>query len=74
MAREIFVGILCFAAGVAAMDTAHDYRHNHTFIPQQPMRSEAAPIRPRCPNNGTWVAKQPDGGCWSVHCLKGIRA
>ena len=75
MAREIFVGIMCFAAGVAAMDTVNDYRTNKTFIPVAPMRSEMAPIRPLCrePSRG-WIAKQPDGGGWSVHCLKGIRA
>lgn len=69
------VAIVCaFALGALVMDHAHSYR-NQTFIPVPPMRSEPAAIAPRCPEPSSgWVAKQPDGGGWSVHCLKGIRA
>ena len=66
--------VVAFALGALVMDFGYSFR-NQTFIPVPPMRSELAPIKPHCPERSPgWIAKQPDGGGWSVHCLKGIRA
>lgn len=73
---NLIIAVYAFALGVLVRDVAQDYRDIRAERVNAPaMRSEMGAIRPRCPEpSAGWIAKQPDGGGWSVHCLKGIRA